>query len=59
MSTEEPRALAYQPGEAQTVALGANIVTFLARRDDTAGIYSLTEFTVAPPPTLGSTLTHP
>jgi quercetin dioxygenase-like cupin family protein len=56
MSTEEPRALAYQPGEAKTVSLGANIVTFLARREDTAGIYSLTEFTVAPPPTPGPPL---
>ena len=56
MTTEEPRALAYQPGETKTVALGANIVTFLARREDTAGIYSLTEFTVAPPPTPGPPL---
>ena len=56
MSTEEPKVLAYQPGEAKTVALGANIATFLARREDTAGIYSLTEFTVAPPPTPGPPL---
>src|SRR5215469_13352759 len=56
MSTEDPKALAYQSGEAKTVALGANLVTFLARREDTAGIYSLTEFTVAPPPTPGPPL---
>ena len=56
MSTEEPKALAYQPGDAKSVSLGANLVTFLARREDTAGIYSLTEFTVAPPPTPGPPL---
>ena len=56
MSIEEPKVLAYQPGEAKTVALGANIVTFLARREDTVGIYSLTEFTLAPPPTPGPPL---
>ena len=56
MSTDEPRALAHQPGKAKTVALGAYIVTFLARREDTAVINSLTEFTVAPPPTPGPPL---
>jgi hypothetical protein len=56
MSTDEPRALAHQPGEAKTVALGAYIVTFLARREDTAVIYSLTAITVAPPPTPGPPL---
>ena len=56
MSTQEPKALAYQPGEAKTVSFGANIVTFLARREDTAGIYSLTEFTLAPPPVPGPSL---
>jgi quercetin dioxygenase-like cupin family protein len=43
-------------GETKTVSMGANWVTFLARREDTAGIYSLTEFTVAPPPTPGPPL---
>jgi quercetin dioxygenase-like cupin family protein len=50
MSAEGPKALTYQPGEAKTVALGNNIVTFLASREDTAGVYSLTEFTILPPP---------
>jgi mannose-6-phosphate isomerase-like protein (cupin superfamily) len=56
MTTEEPKAVAHPPGEAKAVSLGKNLVTFLARREDTAGIYSLTEFTVAPPPTPGPPL---
>jgi mannose-6-phosphate isomerase-like protein (cupin superfamily) len=56
MPTEEPKALAYLPGKARTVSLGANVVTFLARGEDTAGMYSLTEFIVAPPPTPGPPL---
>jgi quercetin dioxygenase-like cupin family protein len=56
LSTEEPKALAYQAGEAKTVSFGANIVTDFARREDTVGIYSLIEFTLAPPSVLGPPL---
>src|ERR687885_549335 len=39
--------------EGKTVSLGPNRVTFLLRAEQTAGHYSLTEFTLAPPPAPG------
>ena len=39
--------------EAKTVSLGPNRVAFLVRADETGGRYSLTEFTLAPPPAPG------
>jgi quercetin dioxygenase-like cupin family protein len=39
--------------EAKSVSLGPNRVTFLLRADETGGRYSLTEFTLAPPPAPG------
>jgi hypothetical protein len=37
MSTEEYKAVVHLAGEAKTVPLGKNFVTFLARREDTQG----------------------
>src|SRR5258708_7961172 len=56
MSAAMPKAFLSRPGEAKMGSLGANVVTFLARGAETAGIYSLTEFTLAPPPTPGPPL---
>ena len=39
--------------EAKSVSLGPNRVAFLLRADETGGRYSLTEFTLAPPPAPG------
>jgi quercetin dioxygenase-like cupin family protein len=39
--------------EVKTVSLGPNRVAFLLRGEQTAGHYSLTEFTIAPPPAPG------
>jgi quercetin dioxygenase-like cupin family protein len=39
--------------EGKTVSLGPNRVAFLLRADQTGGRYSLTEFTLAPPPAPG------
>jgi quercetin dioxygenase-like cupin family protein len=40
-------------GEAETVRMGSNLVTFLIGGDETGGKYSLTEFEMAAPPAPG------
>src|SRR5919199_1618946 len=48
----QPPVIANTNG-AKTVSLGPNRVAFLLRAEQTAGHYSLTEFTLAPPPAPG------
>ncbi len=50
MVTAVRQAIIFQPGEAKTVALGPNRVSFLISGEQTGGKYSLTEFLAAPPP---------
>jgi len=50
MSAEEKKAIVRQSGDAKSVALGPNKVSFLISGADTGGTFSLTEFTAAPPP---------
>jgi quercetin dioxygenase-like cupin family protein len=40
-------------GEARTVHMGSNIITFLLTGEETGGKYSLTEFAIAAPPAPG------
>jgi quercetin dioxygenase-like cupin family protein len=51
--TREARAPIIVAEEGKTVSLGPNRVAFLLRADQTGGRYSLTEFTLAPPPAPG------
>jgi quercetin dioxygenase-like cupin family protein len=51
MPAKKGHTIIGQPGDAQTVALGPNRVTFLLSREQTGQKYSLTEFAAAPPPT--------
>lgn len=50
MLAKEKKAVIFQPGEAKTVSLGPNRVSFLISGEQTGGKYSLTEFLAAPPP---------
>ena len=50
---DEAQSVICNAYEGMMVALGPNRVTFLVRDEDTGGRYSLTEFTLAPPPAPG------
>jgi quercetin dioxygenase-like cupin family protein len=47
------RGVMRHQGQAQTVRMGKNVVTFILNGEETGGAYSLTEFTLAAPPSPG------
>jgi len=53
MPHEAQPPLIANTNEAKTVSLGPNRVAFLLRGQQTKGLYSLTEFTLASPPAPG------
>jgi mannose-6-phosphate isomerase-like protein (cupin superfamily) len=56
MAHDAIRPITRRPGEAEVAALGASHAVFLLPGEETGGRYSVTEFTLAPPPTPGPPL---